>query len=93
MTLYSTEMQHAPMTCVLDNHLLSLTECFFDTEHIKYSMHCMVSSSKLRSPENMLSVAKLMLCDTICMNFSETGFAPFRRDPSVEIPYVDMTKS
>lgn len=77
---------------VIESHFLSLVGCFFNQDNIKYTMHNLASHVKLRSPENLLSVAKMLLQDNICMAFSENGFAPFRRDPTIVFEYTKMTK-
>lgn len=84
-------MLYTPMRDVLDSHFLALVDCFFNHENITYTMHTLASSVKLRSPDHFMSVAKMMLSDTICMTFSDTGFAPFRRDPSIVFEYQKMT--
>lgn len=76
----------------LEAHFLSLVECFFDQDNIQYTMHNLASHVKLRSPDNLLSVAKMLLQDNICMAFSESGFSPFRRDPDIVFEYTKMTK-
>lgn len=76
----------------MDSHFLALTDCFFNHANINYTLHTLASSVSKKSPDHLLTVAKMMLHETICMSFSDTGFCPFRRDPSITFEYEKMTK-
>jgi hypothetical protein len=78
------------MSKVLDSHVLAVRDCLYDAENVEHVLNVLVQRE--HSAAALSTVAGHMLTDEVTLMWTEEGFAPFRHQPDLVVPYRLMTK-
>ena len=70
----------------------AIRDAFFGKESIVHTMNFLFSRYVTSMKDIIVTLPSLLLNESIDVCFTETGYVPIKKDPTLIIPYTQMTK-